>query len=67
MACLELHVISDIDHVRHAVDQIRRQIIQSMSAWKDISGHLASLAKSSNHRMDDRWRLSSSVTLAYAT
>jgi len=43
---------SDINHVTHAISEIRRQNVEAMSAWKDVSGRLASLAKTSNNRMD---------------
>jgi len=42
---------SDIDHVRHTLAELRRQNVQTMVAWKDVSGRLASLVKASNRRI----------------
>ena len=44
---------SDIDNLRHAIVQLRRQNVHTMSAWQDVTGRFAGLIKTSNRRIDN--------------
>jgi len=44
---------SDIDNLRHAIVQLRRQNVHNMSAWQDVTGRFAGLIKTSNRRIDN--------------
>ena len=42
---------SDVAHVRHTLAELKRQNVQTMGAWKDVAGRLASLARAYNTRI----------------
>jgi len=43
---------SDINHVRHVLSEIQSQSRQSVTAWTEVTGHLASFASATNRRFN---------------